>query len=72
MSQATGTAWLRRAISEERLAQENETAPTTQAVSFERGELPAERINVGHDGWAVEAASAGGVTVQLSLLDGAT
>ena len=71
VSQATVTAWLRRAMSEERFAQEKQTPPTTQAVSFERVELPAEFRDVGQTGSVLDARS-GGVTVQLSLLDGAT
>lgn len=70
VSQTTVADWL-KATSEEQATKHGKTPQTSQAVSFKRIELPAEMRNVGHDGSVVEARD-GGVSVQLSLSDGAT
>ena len=70
VSQSTVADWL-KASSEEQATKQGKTPQSSPAVSFERVELPAEMRDVGQTGSVLDARS-GRVTVQLSLLDGAT
>ena len=70
VSQTTVAQWL-KATREERAIQQGKTPESSQAVSFERVPLPAELRDVGQTGSVLDARSSG-VTVELSLSDGAT